>query len=403
MAGGPLILEGPDDNTPVTYQNPNITINIEAGALGSLSNEEADILVLEAFDLWNRLSSSAVNLIIDQSQIAIDIHIDNFTSYLPSGSEFHNNDGLNPFVYDTNGEIIDALFGVDASQDIVGVAASIFTDNALYFSEGFAVINGKKTLSDADFTLLITHEIGHFLGLDHSQINIDNQETIFGLPQICTTSTQEHYPVMYPFICRETATLHADDISAITSLYPAPDIFNTMGIIQGRFVDETGSAILGANIWSKNTTTGEVYSIVSDYLTQGTGFYKLLLPAGNYTLHANSINTGFSGGSGVGPYSTTPFDASFISPHPIEPVTFQDASDGGDMIITVLANQTIEINFSSDPNYIVNITNPATGDDDSIADLFGATSHLTLLGLLSFLLIGRSIKLSGGSFNPFRN
>jgi hypothetical protein len=387
-AGGPLILEGPGGNTPVTYQDPDITINIESGDLGSLSNIEADMLVTEAFDLWNKVNTSTINLLIDQTQLNIDIDKDNFTSYLPKDAEFHNDDGLNPFVYDANGEIIDELFGINASEDIVGVAASIFLDDGLYFSEGFAVISGKKTLTESDYKILITHEIGHFFGIDHSQVNINNQETTFGLPQICTTSSPQEYPIMYPFICREAASLHPDDISAVSALYPAADINNTMGIIQGTFVTETGSALLGANIWAENLTTGNTYSIVSDYLKQRTGFYKLFLPAGSYTLHANSINAGFSGGSGVGPYATTPFDISFISPHPIDPVTFQGTNEGSAEVITVAASQTLVINFSA-----IGLTNnisPASDENDSIGDLFGATSYLTILTLLG-LLIGRRL------------
>jgi hypothetical protein len=327
IAGGPLILEGHDGSTPVTYQYADITINVENGDLGPLSNTEADALVIEAFGLWNKVNTSTINLIIEQVQINTDINLSNFASYLPVGTEFRENDGLHPFVYDTNGEIIDQLFGVNASEEIVGVAASIYTDGGLYFIEGYAVVSGKLALPDNYLKTLITHEIGHFFGLDHSQVNIDNQETTFGLPRICTTSSQDSYPVMYPFLCREVAALHADDISAVSALYPVTDINNTMGIIQGTFIDETGNAILGANIWAENITTGDVYSVVSDYLKQGTGFFKLLLPAGSYTLHANSINTGFSGGSGIGPYSASLSDASFISPHPIEPVTFQGTSD----------------------------------------------------------------------------
>ena len=94
IAGGPLILEGHDGSTPVTYQNADITINVENGDLGPLSNAEADALVIEAFGLWNKVNTSTINLIIEQAQINTDINLGNFTSYLPDGTEFHENDGL---------------------------------------------------------------------------------------------------------------------------------------------------------------------------------------------------------------------------------------------------------------------------------------------------------------------
>ncbi len=79
--------------------------------------------------------------------------------------------------------------------------------------------------------------------------------------------------------------------------------------------------VLGANVWARELTSGKVYSVVSDYLLQGSGHFRLLLPAGTYTLHAESIDAGFTGGSGVGPYAATATDVSFRAPHPIAPVT----------------------------------------------------------------------------------
>jgi predicted Zn-dependent protease with MMP-like domain len=389
-AGGPLVLEGPSGTTPATYQNPNITLHIESGDLGILTNAAADALVLDAFQLWNDVSTSTVNLIVDQTLIDVDIDLSNFETYLPNiaGTEFNSDDNLNPIVYDDDGEIIDAFFGVGQSNNTIGFAASIITVGSSYFSEGYAVINGKDLgLTTTTFKLLIAHEIGHFLGLDHTQVDINNLESIFGAPSICSTRENTAYPLMYPFVCRDEETLHLDDISAISALYPSSDFNNNFGILQGRFVDETNRAILGANIWAENMVTGETVSIVSDYLTQGTGFYKLHLPEGNYTLHVNSINTLFYGGSGVGPYSLNQNDISFIDPHPITEVSFQGDTPGSDEIISITNNEAQIIDFAI--NGETTIIASADEDDDSFADLFGATSHLTLATIFGLLVAGR--------------
>jgi len=65
LAGGPLVLGGSTGTTPVTYQNPNITLNIENGSLGARSNDAANTLVLQAIALWNNVSSSNIKLDID--------------------------------------------------------------------------------------------------------------------------------------------------------------------------------------------------------------------------------------------------------------------------------------------------------------------------------------------------
>lgn len=399
FAGGPLILEGPSGNTPVTYQNPNITVNIENGDLGSLPNADADLIVEQAFELWNSLNTSTLNLDIDQNALAgIDINISNFETYLPDvdDTDYNADDNLNPIVYDSNGEIIDAYFGVGQSNNVIGFAASIYSYRSSYFEEGYAVINGKDLpgVTDTTFKLLIAHEIAHFFGLDHTQVNLDNTETEYGFPEFCSTATLENYPVMYPFVCRDVESLHPDDISAISALYPAANINDNFGILEGRFVDDNGNPVLGANIWVEDTVTGDTYSIVSDYLKQGTGYYKLYLPAGNYTLHANSINPEFNGGSGVGPYSSDILDISFQSPHPITPVTYQGDSDGSDEIITLSSGQSIEINFSMNGGAAVIPANSDSDENDSFADLFGAISHVFLLLLTGLLITGRQVTKS---------
>lgn len=377
------MLAGPSGNTPVTYANPSVTLHTESGDLGIRSNAAATTILQAAFDTWNNVTTATINLNIDKTSLNIEVDETNSESLINNFD-----DGLNPVIYDYNGEYIDEYYGVGASNDILGFSGSAWLGSTATYVEGFTLINGKLTHTDAELLLVFAHEVGHFFGLDHTQVNIDNQESFYGIPGMCETTSNENYPLMYPVGCRATDSLHADDISAVSALYPAVSFNNSFGTLKGRFLDIAGNPILGANIWVINTATGESYSVVSDYLMQNTGFYKLFLPAGNYTLHANSINTEFSEGSGVGPYTTSITDLSFRAPHPITPVTYQ-SSTGGDAIITIAVNQTINIDFNSNGLFV---TPPNSADeDDSFSDLFGATSPLMLILFLLALMVGRSM------------
>ena len=362
-ASGPLILEGPTGNTPVRYQNPNIVLNFDIDVLAATLNDtnaESDELVQNAFDLWNAVTTdpdlglSTIRLTqgvdINISGTSVDVDDTNYATFIPAGSgaPIPTDDGQNPVIYDADGAIIDIFFGIGQSDNIGGFAASSFFIGGSAYIEGFAVINGRDLprLDQLQMTLIVAHEIGHFMGLDHTLVDIE--EDLFATA--CTTKAPIQYPLMYPVICRNDQSLHQDDIISVSTLYPSADISQQFGQITGKFLQVNNSAILGANIWVQNTITMEVYSVVSDYLTSGTGFFSLYLPPGDYTLHANSIDPTFNGGSGVGPYSQDSSDISFQAP--LAPAAIS-VNYGGDMvgstkILTVTTGEATNVTFKLD-------------------------------------------------------
>lgn len=352
LAAGPLLLEGPNGHVPAKYQNPNIVFNIETGVLGTRDNDVADQLVRESLDIWNNTPTSTISL-TQGADVGVDINESNFTSYIPDpvNSAIHNDDDdLNPIVYDSDGSIIDAFFGIGqgtgADATVVGFAASSIIIGTSFFTEGFAVINGNTNLiiDRNTLKLIIAHEIGHFIGLDHSQANINNTESLF---DSCPAAADD-YPLMYPYACRSSTAIHPDDNISLSTLYPTADYYPNQGQLTGTFITDSGAPAKGANLWLE-TGTGQAISIVSDYLEQCTGFFALMLPPGNYTLHANSINNEFYGGSSVGPYANCPTDLSFKPP----------ASDiGSDLvfnadgvlpaIISLEAGKSVDVVFKTD-------------------------------------------------------
>ena len=302
--GGPLVVL---NHQPVVYVNggTSLVLNLDQGPLGARSNAQAAALVQNAIALWNGVNTSTMRLSIG-TQLSTDYTAANYAGILNNSS-----DSVNPVLFDSDGAIIDDIFGAGAKNNILGFAGSdYFTagPNAGHFSEGVAVLNGFLNVSDATMTIVLAHELGHFFGLDHAQLD-DTQ----GL-------ASNNFVLMYPIAFRTLLSLHEDDAAAVTALYPSASAVTAYGHLTGTFTTAGSTAILGANIWAKENVSGMVYSTVSDYLQNFTGAFDLSLPPGTYTLHAESIQPGFTGGSSVGPYAETGSDVSFLPPHPIAPI-----------------------------------------------------------------------------------
>ena len=187
--------------------------------------------------------------------------------------------------------------------------------------------------------------------------------------------------------------LHVDDRLAVATLYPAASFSQTQGQLAGNFRTPAGAAILGANLWVNDVSTGDVYSIVSDYLAQGTGYFSLMLPAGSYTLHASPINAEFFAGSSVGPYALEMTDASFQAPaKDIGLVDF--VADGMNIaILNVTAAEATNVTFISDGTGTFTTGNavidPVAAPVISSSGSGGSLSPLVVLALWLLLAVAR--------------
>jgi len=362
-AGGPLSLFS---NAPVVYPNggTNIVLNYDRGDLGSRDNATADALVNQSIALWNSVNTSTLNM-TQGSDIPVDVIASNYSTYANDFS-----DGINPVIYDDDGSIIDSVLGAGMKNSVLGFAGSAFFTSgpdAGKFAEGRAVINGFFSMSDNTLVVVMAHEMGHFIGMDHSQL--DNTQGL----------ASSNYVLMYPQAFRTLTSLHDDDIQAVTGLYPATNKDTNFGTITGDFQNADTSAKLGVNVWVQETNSGKVYSCVSDYLLNGDGAFSILVPPGTYTMHAEPIQSGFTGGSSVGPHSETSGDASFVNP--ITPVDFEE-SGSTPFEFTVTAGCTRDITFLADGSGTVNTScgTPPTANDDTLSVTEDTPANGTLTG-----------------------
>ena len=122
-----------------------------------------------------------------------------------------------------------------------------------------------------DLESTLTHEIGHLLGLNHSQVvgaTMQASQALngtYGLPAITERKLSD------------------SDEAAIRSLYGAREKAEKTGSIEGRIQSSSGGTLVGAtaaHVWIEDTVSGKV--IASSLTTAGGRFVISNVPVGNY-------------------------------------------------------------------------------------------------------------------------
>jgi hypothetical protein len=360
FAGGPLVLGGPTFGVegqaftwdaaamPIKYQVDGGPMAVNGNAI-VIDNATGLSRVQSMFNHWQSVPTTSISYSYAgpiQATGAFgggDVQtVAQFNAVIASC----NSGGQNPIMFDANGSIVHGL-GLD--PDIIGFAAPCKLDSTTgHIDSGFALLNGQfqdsviappnYELTTDQFDEAITHELGHFSGLDHSQINVD---VIGGeVPDNCNTDTLAGLPLMFPVAyCQSRASaglpiLSPDDVAWISHLYPAANITTSYGIISGYILFSDGSThaqdlnVIARQVDDPNTPQDEsrrvAISVVSGYRFTGNpgqsitgdntggsnmgsrdpkliGYYDIPVPPGTYTVEIENISPSFTGGSGLGP------------------------------------------------------------------------------------------------------
>ena len=254
-----------------------------------------------------------------------------------------------PIVFDADGKLIEDLFG-DATVIGMGGPCNVNPTTG-YIASGLVVMNGRwqdgvdsplsypvnYEMTSAEFNEGLTHEFGHFIGLDHSQINFN---VLFQQPGACLAADLAGLPLMFPFYyCQARSTaglpmLAPDDLAWVSRLYPesvnAPPnqipFSSRYGSIRGTVLFSDGTThVQGVNVIARDPANPRriAVSVVSGYLFTGdlgqdvtgtnpgyefgsrnplvNGTYEIPVPAGTYTVEVESVFDAFVAGSSVGP------------------------------------------------------------------------------------------------------
>ncbi len=298
FAGGPLFPLG-DGQFARWDVNQPVSLMIDNGPLATtpaftIGNEVGVQMVQDSINIWNGVTT-AMLVVEHAGAVPGNVNIDktNFTNFINQV-----NQQAYPVVFDADGKIHEMLFG-GPSNSVIGFANAYFAPNSNddFLDGAHVVMNGSKanTSPNSGFRKTITHEIGHLLGLDHTQAG------------------SGVIPVMYPFISPGANRLFLDDQVWFSYLYPAPGFSENSGTIKGKIRRRTGGPFLGANVVAVPVRVDPdrivdlpfqgLVSVVSDFGVTLDGSYEIPgLPDGNYAVYIEGLNGQFVDGSGVGPY-----------------------------------------------------------------------------------------------------
>lgn len=141
-----------------------------------------------------------------------------------------------------------------------------------------------------DLEAVLTHEVGHLLGLAESGV--------LG----ATMSPRQGWNGLYGTVAWAGRTLSADDVSGIRALYGAKTADEPRASMEGTLTWPGGAPAVGVNVWAEELTTGRV---AAAGLTLVNGKYRLegLKPDVTYRLTASVLSGPLAAGDFASAYN----------------------------------------------------------------------------------------------------
>lgn len=241
-------------NLPFYWANSTITFTINEVADPGTSDESDVAAVRLGFEAWSKVPSSRLDFVEDtssQSRARTDWRADN----------------LHTVLWDTTNE--SGFFG--PGSGLVAITPVDFDPSSGRILDADILFNGTKPFSTSgdagkfDIQNIATHEVGHFVGFDHSAVVGATMN-----PFANTTDTR-------------LRSLEADDIAAAGAIYP---VGAEPGSVQG-YVRRDGKPVSGAHVVAEDMDGVAASAGLSD----GNGFFRIRgLDQGSYAVYAEPLD-----------------------------------------------------------------------------------------------------------------
>lgn len=301
------------------WQTLPVPYRIHAGGLPGLGNGSESIAVQRAFDTWENISSSAIAFRYEG------------TTPIQNGG----NDGVNVISFqDTSFSFGTGTIAVTLSSSSQG----FFRDADILFNpSNSSIAFATDGRSDGfDIQAIATHEIGHFLGLDHTSIVSATMNPTGGRGTV------------FPRV------LKSDDIIGASTLYPETTFLSATGGLRGR-ITGAGTSLFGAHVVVLDVDGNAAVST----LTELDGTYQISgLAPGSYSIYVEPLDGPVTEASIGGQYDSrvnVNFTTTFLG-GTLNPAQRQS--------VQISAGNTLqEINIAAlpAPATALNLTSPSLG------------------------------------------
>ncbi|MDO8520253.1 MAG: matrixin family metalloprotease [Deltaproteobacteria bacterium] len=374
-AGGPILVNS--SGVASEWDNASdISYHPESGTCATFSNEEMLGKIEENIALWSDISGMVLSFAASTGEIP-SVDGDNYDTYFSNSADDAAEDGLNPVIFDDDGAIISDLFGASNRFAVLGFAGPVtLSSDEETILEGQAFFNcfcladnpsdsdgdcdeEGVLFTEADLDFVMTHEFGHMIGLDHTQVNQP-------MAADCDTEVADdcdELPAMFPVSvdAEDQITPQRDDEIALLALYGDSLWAASFCTVTGTLLDSNGDELRCADVQAETSDQRDAIALVSGIYAEtesgecvsGCGDFMLIGidPDKNYTITVKPVDPAWVGGSGINPC--------WID----QPTGVEEEAIGN--VVDCTAGETIDLG---------SLTTESSGDDSSAGSGSGSAS-----------------------------